>query len=199
VRLSCNLLTSPPTAFGHARLPWPPGKAQASLKQKAGATVAGAMDPPLQTSSSRQPCPPIVNLSRPLRVMAEPPRHANVICCPGAAVLRGEQVNWHQQYVRTAMELCQWDVIAEYAQQADDYRLQMDALWRLPNWDRLKRVVLPRAQVLRLFFHSVYLGWSSPFLSTSLPHPSACPCKIACPCNTLKTCRRSRMAHMVHM
>lgn len=54
---------------------------------------------------------------------------------------------WHQQYIRSAAELCQWDVIAEYAQQADNCSLQMDALWRLPSWDRLKHDVLPRAQV----------------------------------------------------
>lgn len=100
-------------------------------------------------------------------------------------------MNWHQQYVRTATELCQWDVIAEYAQQADDCRLQMDALWRLPNWDRLKRVVLPRAQV-PLFSTQFTLVVPSPFTSKSLPHPFACPCK------TLKARRRSRMVHMVH-
>jgi hypothetical protein len=34
-----------------------------------------------------------------------------------------------------------------YARQADNCQLQMDSLWRLGDWDALKRHVLPRAQV----------------------------------------------------
>ena len=68
-----------------------------------------------------------------------------------AAINRGEQVLWHHQYVKSAAELCQWEAVAEYARQSDNCALQMDALWRLPDWDRLKRDVLPRAQVWVLF------------------------------------------------
>lgn len=89
---------------------------------------------------------------------------------------------WHDQYIKSAAELCQWGAIAEcvihrpasawciqwkgcslrcdfnlrsriicvmrrYARQADNCQLQMDSLWRLGDWDALKRHVLPRAQV----------------------------------------------------
>ena len=32
---------------------------------------------------------------------------------PYAAITKGEQVLWHDQYIKSAAELCQWEAIAE--------------------------------------------------------------------------------------
>jgi hypothetical protein len=36
-----------------------------------------------------------------------------VLCCHSAAITKGEQVLWHDQYIKSAAELCQWEAIAE--------------------------------------------------------------------------------------
>jgi hypothetical protein len=36
-----------------------------------------------------------------------------VLCCHPAAITKGEQVLWHDQYIKSAAELCQWEAIAE--------------------------------------------------------------------------------------
>jgi hypothetical protein len=32
---------------------------------------------------------------------------------PSAAITKGEQVLWHDQYIKSAAELCQWEAVAE--------------------------------------------------------------------------------------
>ena len=36
-----------------------------------------------------------------------------VLCLYTAAITKGEQVLWHDQYIKSAAELCQWEAIAE--------------------------------------------------------------------------------------
>lgn len=65
----------------------------------------------------------------------------------GAAIQKNEQVLWHKAYLDTAKELGQWEVVTEYARAADDCQLQVEALWRIPDWEGLRLDVLPRAMV----------------------------------------------------
>ena len=64
-----------------------------------------------------------------------------------AAIQKNEQVLWHKAYLDTAKELGQWEVVTEYARAADDCQLQVEALWRIPDWEGLRLDVLPRAMV----------------------------------------------------
>ncbi len=70
-----------------------------------------------------------------------------------AAIQKNEQLLWHKSYLDTARELCQWDVVTEYARAADDCQLQVDALWRVPDWETLRLDVIPRALVRRFPSH----------------------------------------------
>ena len=64
-----------------------------------------------------------------------------------AAVNKGEQMLWHQQYLRSCEELNQWDPLQEYARSTEHYGLLMDCLWRAQDWGTLKQEVMPKAHV----------------------------------------------------
>ena len=109
-------------------------------------------------------------------------------------------------------------VLRRYARQADNCQLQMDSLWRLGDWDALKRHVLPRAQVSPLIQQrtcncshtahakrtSIHSVGACPFACQGWPeHPQHCA--GYCPNLWCNRCANMRLqvddgswAHMVH-
>jgi transformation/transcription domain-associated protein len=54
---------------------------------------------------------------------------------------RGEMAMWAEQWVNCAKQLNQWDILAEYARGIDNTSLQIDAMWRLREWEQLRNTV----------------------------------------------------------
>jgi transformation/transcription domain-associated protein len=48
---------------------------------------------------------------------------------------------WAEQWVNCAKQLNQWDILAEYARGIDNTSLQIDAMWRLRDWEQLRNTV----------------------------------------------------------
>jgi transformation/transcription domain-associated protein len=62
-------------------------------------------------------------------------------------ITKNEMVLWHQQYLACCVELNQWDTVVEYAKVTDNCPLQIDAMVQLHDWQTLKSMVLPKAQI----------------------------------------------------
>ncbi|KAL4854024.1 Transcription-associated protein 1 [Chlorella vulgaris] len=62
-------------------------------------------------------------------------------------VTKNEMVLWHHQYLACCFELNQWDTVVEYAKVTDNCPLQIDAMVHLHDWQNLKAMVLPKAQI----------------------------------------------------
>ncbi|KAL4439666.1 hypothetical protein ABPG75_002667 [Micractinium tetrahymenae] len=58
-----------------------------------------------------------------------------------------EMLLWHQQYLACCAELNQWDTVVEYAKVTDNCPLQIDSMVQLHDWQNLKAMVLPKAQI----------------------------------------------------
>lgn len=77
-------------------------------------------------------------------------RHAHVSSSYGCSMVcvhplqpqdRGEIAMWAEQWVNCAKQLNQWDILAEYARGIDNTSLQIDAMWRLRDWEQLRNTV----------------------------------------------------------
>ncbi|XRB06256.1 transformation/transcription domain-associated protein [Pycnococcus provasolii] len=58
---------------------------------------------------------------------------------------KAEIVLWEDQWVETARQLNQWEMLADFAKEVDHHELLMDSLWKVSDWQKLKNDVLPRA------------------------------------------------------
>lgn len=65
----------------------------------------------------------------------------------GAEVNKAEESLWEEQWLGCAQRLCQWDVLAEFGAEVENYDVLLDSCWRLGNWSMVRERVLPRAQV----------------------------------------------------
>ena len=60
---------------------------------------------------------------------------------------KSELCLWEEMWIDSCRQLGQWNVLAEFSKAVDHPDVLMDTLWRVSDWQNLKDVVLPRAQV----------------------------------------------------
>ncbi|KAL3681984.1 hypothetical protein R1sor_000006 [Riccia sorocarpa] len=60
---------------------------------------------------------------------------------------KAEMCLWEEQWVACARRLNQWEPLVEFARNVENYDIQLDCLWKIPDWASLKDNVLPKAQV----------------------------------------------------
>ncbi|KAG6555625.1 hypothetical protein Mapa_002860 [Marchantia paleacea] len=64
-----------------------------------------------------------------------------------ASTSKAEMCLWEEQWIACARRLNQWEPLVEFARNVDNYEIQLDCLWKIPDWVSLKDTVLPKAQV----------------------------------------------------
>lgn len=62
-------------------------------------------------------------------------------------VTKSEMVLWHDRYLSCCMELNQWETVFEYARSTENGRLELDAAAKIHEWQYLRQVAIPKAQV----------------------------------------------------
>ncbi|KAK3258235.1 hypothetical protein CYMTET_32712, partial [Cymbomonas tetramitiformis] len=63
---------------------------------------------------------------------------------PGQAG-REEMCLWEERWIEATKQLNQWDVLGDFAKSVEHTSLQVECLWRQPDWPQLKEHVLPKA------------------------------------------------------
>lgn len=62
-------------------------------------------------------------------------------------IAKAEMCLWEEQWIGCAKQLNQWDILAEFGKNVENYDILLDCLWKIPEWTTLKDTVLPKAQV----------------------------------------------------
>lgn len=62
-------------------------------------------------------------------------------------VPKAEMCLWEEQWLYCASQLSQWDVLVDFGKLVENYEIQLDSLWKQPDWTYLKDHVIPKAQV----------------------------------------------------
>ncbi|KAL2497632.1 Phosphatidylinositol 3- and 4-kinase family protein with FAT domain [Abeliophyllum distichum] len=62
-------------------------------------------------------------------------------------VPKAEMCLWEEQWLHCATQLSQWDALAEFGKQIENYEILLGSLWKQPDWTYLKDHVIPKAQV----------------------------------------------------
>ncbi|KAL2624095.1 hypothetical protein R1flu_008340 [Riccia fluitans] len=60
---------------------------------------------------------------------------------------KAEMCLWEEQWIACARRLNQWEPLVEFARNVENYDIQLDCVWKIPDWASLKDNVLPKAQV----------------------------------------------------
>lgn len=62
-------------------------------------------------------------------------------------VPKAEMCLWEEQWINCAVQLSQWDVLADFGRTTENYEILLDTLWKVPDWAYMKDHVIPKAQV----------------------------------------------------
>lgn len=62
-------------------------------------------------------------------------------------VPKAEMCLWEEQWINCAVQLSQWDVLADFGKTTENYEILLDTLWKVPDWAYMKDHVIPKAQV----------------------------------------------------
>lgn len=61
-------------------------------------------------------------------------------------VPKAELCLWEEQWIQCASQLSQWDALADFGKNVENYDILLDSLWKVPDWQYLKDII-PKAQV----------------------------------------------------
>ncbi|KAL8160447.1 hypothetical protein V2J09_001984 [Rumex salicifolius] len=60
---------------------------------------------------------------------------------------KAEMCLWEEQWLYSATQMNQWDALADFGKNIENYELLLDSLWKVPDWSYMKDHVIPKAQV----------------------------------------------------
>ncbi|XP_078446328.1 phosphatidylinositol 3- and 4-kinase family protein with FAT domain-containing protein isoform X2 [Wolffia australiana] len=75
------------------------------------------------------------------------------------AVPKAEMCLWEEHWLYCASQLSQWDALADFGKNVENYEILLDCLWKIPDWAGLKDVIskaqveeTPKLRLIQAFF-----------------------------------------------